>query len=239
MKLTINNLKIAFDNKVVLNNFNLQVKENEFVAILGSSGCGKSTLLKILSGSLLADNGAVYVDDEPIQGISKHFAYMPQDDLLLPWMNILDNVTLYAKIHHDKKGKEQALKRFSKFGINGYEDKYPNELSGGMRQRAAFLRTSLCEADIMLLDEPFAALDIINKHHLQDWLANLRKDLHKTTLLVTHDIDEALYLADRIIVLNGSPASIVYELDLSDINKSRDWLYEQGPLKKKIQLCLK
>lgn len=239
MKLTINNLKIAFDNKVVLNNFNLQVKENEFVAILGSSGCGKSTLLKILSGSLLADNGAVYVDDEPIQGISKHFAYMPQDDLLLPWMNILDNVTLYAKIHHDKKGKEQALKRFSKFGINGYEDKYPNELSGGMRQRAAFLQTSLCEADIMLLDEPFAALDIINKHHLQDWLANLRKDLHKTTLLVTHDIDEALYLADRIIVLNGSPASIVYELDLSDINKSRDWLYEQGPLKKKIQLCLK
>lgn len=239
MKLTINNLKIAFDNKIVLNDFNLQIKENEFVAILGSSGCGKSTLLKILSGSLLADSGEVYVDDEVVKGISKHFAYMPQDDLLLPWMNILDNVTLYAKIHHDNKAKQQALKQFSKFGIDGYENKYPKELSGGMRQRAAFLRTSLCEADIMLLDEPFAALDIINKHQLQDWLANLRKDLHKTTLLVTHDIDEALYLADRIIVLSGSPASIVYEIDLSGINKSRDWLYEQGPLKRKIELCLK
>ena len=125
------------------------------------------------------------------------------------------------------------------FGLQGYENAYPDELSGGMRQRAAFLRTALCSADIMLLDEPFGALDVITRNEMQDWLLKLRSELGRTTVLVTHDIDEALYLADRIVVLGGHPASVTREIDLTGMAKSRDWLYEQTDLRKEIHNILK
>ena len=121
----------------------------------------------------------------------------------------------------------------------GYEHAYPKELSGGMRQRAAFLRTALCSADILLLDEPFGALDVITRNDMQDWLLAMRKELQKTTLLVTHDIDEALYLADRILILGGSPASIVKEINLHEVVKSRDWLFTQGEQRKEIYSLLR
>ena len=114
---------------------------------------------------------------------------MPQSDLLLEWRTILDNVCLYGEINHDKSIRQRALKEFETFGISGYENAYPSSLSGGMRQRAAFLRTSLCKADILLLDEPFGALDVITRNDMQDWLLQLRKNYNRTTLLVTHDID--------------------------------------------------
>ena len=240
MKLQVRNVSITFEEKRILEDLCMDVREGEFVALIGPSGCGKSTLLNILAGVLEAETGAVYVDGAAVQGVSSHFAYMPQSDLLLPWKTILDNVTLYGRLHGRKKeAREAALKEFPVFGLSGYENAYPDELSGGMRQRAAFLRTALCSADIMLLDEPFGALDVITRNEMQDWLLRLRSELGRTTLLVTHDIDEALYLADRIVILGGQPACVVKELDLSGEEKSRDWLYEQTGLRKEIHRILR
>lgn len=235
MKLQVKNVSVTFEHKRILENLNLSVKRGEFVALIGPSGCGKSTLLNILAGVLTPECGEVYVDGTPVTGVSSHFAYMPQSDLLLPWKTILDNVTLYGALHGKKnEARARALEEFPVFGLQGYENAYPNELSGGMRQRAAFLRTALCSADIMLLDEPFGALDVITRNDMQDWLLKLRRELGRTTLLVTHDIDEALYLADRIVVLGGSPACVTREIDLTGVEKSRSWLYEQSELRKEI-----
>lgn len=240
MKLRVEDMAISFDNRRILEHASFHVEEGEFTALIGPSGCGKSTLLNILAGLLDSECGTFYVDDEQVKGVSVHFAYMPQDDLLLPWKSILDNVCLYGKIHgHVKEARERALQEFETFGLKGYEQAYPFELSGGMRQRAAFLRTALCSADILLLDEPFGALDVITRNDMQDWLLKLRKELNRTMLLVTHDIEEALYLADRILILGGSPASICREISLKDCKKSREWLYDQGELKKEIYRLLK
>lgn len=239
MKLKVKNLNLSFDGKEILNNISFSIHDSEFVSILGPSGCGKSTILNILAGLIQEYSGSVSVDDTLIQGVSSHFAYMPQNDLLLEWRTILDNVCLYGEINHDKSIKEKALKEFKTFGLSGYENAYPSSLSGGMRQRAAFLRTSLCNADILLLDEPFGALDVITRNDMQDWLLDLRKNYHRTTLLVTHDIDEALYLSDRILVLSNKPSHILKEIDLLKQHKSRDWLFSQSDLKKQIYELLK
>ena len=240
MKLQVKDVSVTFEQKRILENLNLSVRAGEFVALIGPSGCGKSTLLNILAGVLTPESGEVFVDGERVEGVSSHFAYMPQSDLLLPWKTILDNVTLYGALHGKKKeARERALREFPVFGLQGYETAYPNELSGGMRQRAAFLRTALCSADIMLLDEPFGALDVITRNDMQDWLLNLRRELGRTTLLVTHDIDEALYLADRIVVLGGKPACVTKEINLTGVEKSRDWLYEQSELRKEIHNILR
>ena len=240
MKLQVKDVSVTFEHKKILENLCLDVQEGEFVALIGPSGCGKSTLLNILAGVLEPESGEVFVDGQPVRGVSSHFAYMPQSDLLLPWKTILDNVTLYGRLHGNKKqARAAALKEFPVFGLQGYENAYPDELSGGMRQRAAFLRTALCSADIMLLDEPFGALDVITRNEMQDWLLKLRSELGRTTLLVTHDIDEALYLADRIVVLGGHPAAVTREIDLTGVEKSRDWLYEQTALRKEIHNILR
>ena len=240
MKLQVKDLCLSFDNSLILNHINFHIKEGEFVAILGPSGCGKSTLLNILAGLLESDEGTVLVDEKKVEGVNHHFAYMPQSDLLLPWKTILENVTLYGAINKQKKDAlEKAQKEFKTFGLEGYQNAYPSQLSGGMRQRAAFLRTALCKADILLLDEPFGALDVITRNDMQDWLLNLRNEYNRTTLLVTHDIEEALYLADRILVLSNKPSTIIREIDLSDISKTRDWLFNQGSLKKDIFELLK
>ena len=224
----------------VLRGVNLEVEPGELVAIMGPSGCGKSTMLNILAGLWKADEGKVFVDDKAVNGVTDHFAYMPQSDLLLPWKTILENVTLYGALHHDRKhAEEEALKEFPRFGLEGYEKAYPAELSGGMRQRAAFLRTALCSADIMLLDEPFGALDVITREDMQDWLLNLRSKLNRTTILVTHDVDEALYLSDRILILSHNPASIAREIDLRGVAKSRAWLYNQIDLRREIYALLR
>ncbi|MCF0230077.1 MAG: ABC transporter ATP-binding protein [Parasporobacterium sp.] len=237
MKLRVSNIDYSYDPGLVkvLNNISFSVNDGEFVSILGPSGCGKSTLLNILAGIITENTGEVEVDGGIVSGISPHFAYMPQNDLLLPWKSILDNICLYNEIHHSKKdviGKAAELMK--RFGLQGCEDKYPNELSGGMRQRAAFLRTSLCEADIYLLDEPFGALDVITRGEMQDWLKDICRELHKTVLLVTHDTDEAIYLSDRIIVLGNAGEGIREEINVPDCTRSREWLFEQVELRSRI-----
>lgn len=235
MKLSVDRISFSYENKKLFDNISFSVGEGEFVSILGPSGCGKSTILKLLTGVISPENGQLFVEQEAITGITEHFAYMPQNDLLFPWKNILENVCLYGRIHGSMPAaKEEALKNFPVFGLSGYEYEYPSSLSGGMRQRAAFLRTALCHADILLLDEPFGALDVITRGEMQDWLLSVRERLNKTVLLVTHDMDEAIYLSDRILVMNQTPAVIGCEIRITEKNRSRQWLYEQGELRQRI-----
>ncbi|MGM9940708.1 MAG: ABC transporter ATP-binding protein [Bulleidia sp.] len=239
MKLQVEHLNLSFSDRKILNDISFGVEEGEFISLLGPSGCGKSTILNILAGLIEDHEGSFEVDGQQVKGISSHFAYMPQNDLLLEWKTILDNVCLYGIINHDPTCRERALQEFETFGLSGYENAYPSALSGGMRQRAAFLRTSLCKADILLLDEPFGALDVITRNDMQDWLLKLRSSYQKTTLLVTHDIDEALFLSDRILILSNKPSHIIEEINLHDQIKSRQWLFAQSELKQKIYDLLK
>lgn len=240
MKLEIDKLSVAFEGQTILDGLSFGVEEGEFVSLLGPSGCGKSTILNILAGLVKPQSGTVHVDGAEVHGTSDHFAYMPQEDLLLPWKTILDNVCLYGAIHGEKaEAVKRARELFPVFGLAGYEDAYPAALSGGMRQRAAFLRTAMCKADILLLDEPFGALDVITRGDMQDWLQTMRSQLGKTTLLVTHDIDEAIYLSDRILVLNGRPAAVREEIVIDECQRDRDWLYEQGALRTRIHHLLR
>jgi len=239
-KLEVVNLSFAFENKEVLRDLSFRVMPQEFVSILGASGGGKSTILNLLAGNLTPDSGEMRVDGKPIHGVSGQFAYMPQSDLLFDWQTILENVCLYGRIHGTyAEAKAAALERFEAFGLAGCENLYPKALSGGMRQRAAFLRTSLCSADILLLDEPFGALDVISRGDMQEWLLSMRARLSRTAVLVTHDVDEAIYLSDRILVLGGSPAHVVREFTVSEENRTRDWLFAQGALRSEIYRCIK
>ena len=239
-KLEVRNLCFSFPNKEVLRDLSFSVMPQEFVSILGASGGGKSTILNLLSGSLTPDSGEMLVDGKAIHGVSGQFAYMPQSDLLFSWQTILENVCLYGRIHgRYPEAREEAMKSFAAFGLEGCENLYPGSLSGGMRQRAAFLRTALCSADILLLDEPFGALDVISRGDMQEWLLSMRKQLSRTALLVTHDVDEAIYLSDRILVLGGNPAHVVQEFTVTEKNRTREWLFAQGALRGAIYRCIK
>ena len=235
MKLAVEKLEAGYQGKTVVKDVSFTVEKGEFISLIGPSGCGKSTVLKVLAGLLEPMAGTIMVDDAPLQGGSRHFSYMPQSDLLLDWYDILDNVCLYGKIHGKKKeAQQQPLENLKEFGLAGYEHAYPSQLSGGMRQRAAFLRTALCDSDILLLDEPFGALDVITREDMQDWLNRMRQRLDRTTLLVTHDIDEAIYLSDRILILGQRPATITRIVDVRHPHKDRAWLYAQGELRAAI-----
>lgn len=232
MKLSVENIAFRYENKPLFKGLCFDVEAGEFVSILGPSGCGKSTILNLLAGILVPEGGEMRVDGAPIRGMNRHFAYMPQNDLLLPWKTILQNVCLHGRLHgNEKAAQERALELFPLFGLSGYENAWPGDLSGGMRQRAAFLRTALCDADILLLDEPFGALDVITRGNMQDWLASMKRHLGRTCLLVTHDIDEAIYLSDRILVMGGRPATIHSEYRVTEAERTRDWLYAQSALR--------
>lgn len=235
MKLKVENLAFRYCDEPLFEGLSFDVEAGEFVSILGPSGCGKSTILNLLAGILTPGDGRMLVDGAPIRGMNSHFAYMPQNDLLFPWKTIMQNVCLHGRLHGAERGAQaKARELFPLFGLAGYEDAWPSDLSGGMRQRAAFLRTALCNADILLLDEPFGALDVISRSDMQDWLVSMKRHLGRTCLLVTHDIDEAIFLSDRILVLRGRPAVICSEHRIQQANRTRDWLYGQGELRRRL-----
>lgn len=195
---------------VSLSHVSLSVEEGRFASIIGPSGCGKSTLFNIIAGLLLPSSGTVTADGESILGRTGYVGYMLQKDMLLPWRTIADNIILGLEVR--KVPKAQALARalplMEKYGLKGFENHYPEELSGGMRQRAALLRTLLYDRNIMLLDEPFGALDAQTRLSMQNWLLEIWRDFGKTVLFVTHDIDEAIYLSDDIYVFTPRPGRI-------------------------------
>ena len=194
----------------VLEEVDFAVEAGEFVSIIGPSGCGKSTLLNILAGLEEPTAGGVRFDGRPGEGRLGSVAYMPQKDLLLPWRTALDNAILALEVQgwNRAAARERAGELLATFGLQGFEDHYPADLSGGMRQRTAFLRTILADKRLVLLDEPFGALDALTRANLQAWLLDLWGLLAVTVVLVTHDVEEALLLSDRVYVMTARPGRI-------------------------------
>lgn len=206
----VSGLSVSFDEVEAVRSVNLSVRSGEFVALIGPSGCGKSTLLNVIAGLVDPDAGEIRLDGDVVEERLGMVAYMPQRDALLPWRTVLDNAILSAEVAGADRdaARERARGLLPRFGLEGFGDHYPAAMSGGMRQRAAFLRTVLSDREVMLLDEPFGALDALTRRTMQEWLLDLWKDLGRTILMVTHDVEEALLLADRVAVMTARPGRI-------------------------------
>ena len=219
--LEVKNLSYSFGNNPILKDINIHVNENEIVAIVGSSGVGKSTLFNLIAGVLKKQTGEITINgsDDYIGKV----AYMLQKDLLFEHKTIINNVILpliIAKVNK-KKALEEGNKILKQFNLDRYANKYPQQLSGGMRQRVALIRTYMFKRKIFLLDEAFSALDAITKKELHKWYLDLKKEFYLTTLLITHDIEEAVFLSDRIYILGNKPGEIIGEIKI-EINPNED-----------------
>ncbi len=200
-----------------LEDITLRVMPGEFVTIIGPSGSGKSTLFNLIVGLLEPDTGEVCLDGHVCHDRVGKVGYMPQRDLLLPWRSVINNVIVPLEVRGvpREEARRRAREMLPLFGLEGFENSYPSALSGGMRQRAALLRTILAERDVLLLDEPFGALDALTRRELQNWLLGLWNNLRQTVLFITHDVDEALYLADRVFVLSARPGRLIKVMDVA------------------------
>ena len=218
------NISKSFGEKQVLSDINITLNKGEIVSLLGVSGAGKTTLFNILSGIYKADTGNVYLNGEDITGKPGKVSYMLQKDLLFPYRKVIDNVCLPLIINGAKKkeAREKALPLFKVFDIEGTEFKYPDQLSGGMRQRAALLRTYLSSNGVALLDEPFSALDTITRTKIHKWYLDVMGQIDLSTVFITHDIDEAIILSDRIYILSGTPGTIANEIVIDEKKPRRD-----------------
>lgn len=218
------NISKSFGEKQVLSDVNITLNKGEIVSLLGVSGAGKTTLFNILSGIYKADTGNVYLNGEDITGKPGKVSYMLQKDLLFPYRKVIDNVCLPLIINGAKKkeAREKALPLFKVFDIEGTEFKYPDQLSGGMRQRAALLRTYLSSNGVALLDEPFSALDTITRTKIHKWYLDVMGQIDLSTVFITHDIDEAIILSDRIYILSGTPGTIANEIVIDEKKPRRD-----------------
>ena len=201
---------------VTLANVNLAISPGEFVTLVGPSGCGKSTLFNILAGLASPDaDSALFIDGEPRppDHLLGQVAFMPQHDLLMPWRTVLDNAILAAEVDGVPKraARDRARGSIDRFGLRGFENHYPDQLSGGMRQRVALMRTFMFDRDIMLLDEPFGALDALTRALMQRWLLEVWEVAKRTVLFITHDIDEAIFLGDRVLVMSARPGHIKFD----------------------------
>jgi putative hydroxymethylpyrimidine transport system ATP-binding protein len=206
MILDASNVTKSFGRLEVLRGISLRLAEEERVGLLGPSGCGKTTFLRILLGLETLDGGSV-------TGRLSRAGYLPQDSLLLPWKTVTENVELPLEIRgvSRRARRAEAAARIPRFGLAGFENAFPHELSGGMRQRAALLRAVLAGDGTLVLDEPFGALDTLTRLRLQEWMSDLILDLRRTLLFVTHDLEEAVVLSDRVLVLSERPGSVVGE----------------------------
>lgn len=208
----------SFEDENIIKDVSLSLDEGEIVALLGVSGSGKTTLFNIIAGLNRPDSGEVLLNGESIVASPGKVSYMLQKDLLLPYKNIIDNVALPLVIKGipKKEARERANELFEQFGLEGVQKKYPYQLSGGMKQRAALLRTYLFSEKVALLDEPFSALDMLTKTSVHEWYLDIMEKIKLSTLFITHDIDEAILLSDRIYLLTGKPATITKEIVISE-----------------------
>lgn len=222
MKLKATNITKSYNNCNVIQNVNINLDEGEIVSLLGISGVGKTTVFNILSGLVKPDVGKVFLEDKDITGIPGNVSYMLQKDQLFEFKTIIDNISLPLIIKGIKKEEARSIARsyLDKFGLENCEKSYPKQLSGGMRQRAAFLRTYLFSSEVALLDEPFSALDPFTKYNMYRWYLDIIKDIRLSTMFISHDIDEAILLSNRIYIMAGNPGEIVAEIKI--INKPDD-----------------
>ncbi|MDE1991220.1 MAG: ABC transporter ATP-binding protein [Rhizobiaceae bacterium] len=213
-RLEFRGIRKSYGAMAVLDDISLRVDDGEFVTIVGPSGAGKSTILKLLTGTEKADGGHILFDGKSLSESAASFAFMPQCDALMPWSRIIDNTTLGLRVHGMERKAARAVVAplFEPFGLAGFERHFPSQLSGGMRQRAALLRTVVQKHDMLLLDEPFGALDALTRTQMQEWLQTMWSDHRWTALLITHDVREAVFLSDRIYVLSPRPARIIREI---------------------------
>lgn len=210
----------------VLDGIDLDLPTGQIVSVVGPSGSGKSTLLSILTGATSADEGSILVDGAPLDGATRPFAFMPQRDVLLPWRRIIDNAAIGLQIAGSSKrdARETAGALFEDFGLVGTEKLYPRQLSGGMRQRVSLLRTVVQGRPVMLLDEPFGALDAITRDEMQQWLLGMWRRHGWTILLITHDIREAVLLSDVVHVFSPRPARILASVNVDrSIDRGADF----------------
>ncbi|WP_235846883.1 ABC transporter ATP-binding protein [Neobacillus soli] len=202
--LSIKDLTYAFKGeRPIFQKLSLDVKAGEFVSLIGASGSGKSTLFKLITGLLEPEQGEIWIDGQMAGNRLGSVGYMPQKDLLLPWRTVLENLLLPIEITKESKKQRipEILEWLSRFGLADYEKAFPQELSGGMKQRVAFLRTLMTGKNLLILDEPFGALDSLTKRNMHSWLLGLWGELQKTVLFITHDLEEAILLSDRIYLL--------------------------------------
>jgi ABC-type nitrate/sulfonate/bicarbonate transport system ATPase subunit len=219
-KLLIEQVEVTFPTKQgpfqALAPVRLSIPAGRFVTLIGPSGCGKSTLFNVIAGLLAPSSGHVLIDNEDVSGLIGRVGYMLQKDLLLPWRTVIDNVCLGMEIQGMRRrdARARALPYLRRYGLGGFEHQYPSALSGGMRQRAALLRTLLIDTDVILLDEPFGALDAQTKQVMQEWLLQIWADFGKTVVFITHDVEEAVYLSDEVHVMATRPGRIVERIDI-------------------------
>jgi ABC-type nitrate/sulfonate/bicarbonate transport system ATPase subunit len=213
----------SYDGRTIIRDISIHLNQGELVSLLGLSGSGKTTLFQVLSGLTSPDEGRVLLRGKEITGQPGYVGYMLQKDLLLKHKKIIDNVSLPMVLKGVKKeeARKEAKRYFAEFGIDGTEDFYPSRLSGGMRQRAALLRTYLAADGVALLDEPFSALDMITKGQIHKWYLGVMEKIRLSTILITHDVDEAILLSDRIYLMTGNPGEIRHELPILPPRKER------------------
>ena len=245
-KIEVKNVSFSYDgNENVIENININLNEGELVSLLGVSGSGKTTLFNVISGLNKPKSGKVLLDGEDITGKPGKVSYMLQKDLLLPYRTIEDNVALPLIIKGEKKkaARQKVSEHFAEFGLKGTQKKYPSELSGGMRQRAALLRTYMFSSDVALLDEPFSALDALTKSDIHRWYLDVMQKIRLSTLFITHDIDEAVLLSDRIYLLGNKPGTITDEIVINepkprseDFNLTEKFLEYKKMIIKKMNL---
>ncbi|MBU9722794.1 MULTISPECIES: ABC transporter ATP-binding protein [Bacillaceae] len=206
----------GIEHAKVVNGVNLSLEKGEFVSIIGPSGCGKSTLFNLVAGLEIPMEGEILLNGQSVNGQRGHVSYMMQKDLLFPWKTVLENVLLGATVSKEnvREAREEALSLFPLFGLEGYENNYPTVLSGGMKQRAALLRTFLHKKELLLLDEPFGALDALTREKMHEWLLDIWSQMQRSVLFITHSIDEAIFLSDRIYVLTPRPTAVLQEFNV-------------------------
>ena len=246
--LEVRNFTLAWEGSETptVSDVSLAVAPGEMVCLVGRSGCGKSTLFHGMAGLTTPVSGSVLLHGEDVTGRPGRVSYMLQKDLLLPQRTIMANVCLPLTLAGTPReaAREKAEPLFERFGLNGTQDSYPSELSGGMRQRAALLRTYLMDNDVVLMDEPFSALDALTRQDMRSWFLSLVSDLGMSCVLVTHDVDEAVEMADRILVMSGNPTAgvpsgIVGEVDIDCARGQRaEWLLTPASLKAKREVLM-
>ena len=242
--LRFNNISFQYQNsdEPIIKDLSFAAETGSFTAIIGASGSGKTTLFRLLNKLEIPDSGSILVDDTDIRQLNNYTSYMPQQDLLFPWLTVEENVMLPMTVRKVAKAekKERARQMLKQVGLLEWADKKPSELSGGMRQRVSFARTLCVGADILLLDEPFSALDSITRIGLQEWLLEQWRQLGKTILFITHDVEEALYLSQRILVLTGRPVANAEEYVVPcQADRTREMLTHPDVINLKEQLIAK
>lgn len=242
--LTFKNVTFRYpeDKEAMMKNLSFKVERGEFVSLIGASGCGKSTIFRLINRLLEPDQGEIFVDGKEIHKIKSYAGYMPQKDLLFPWRTIEKNLCLPMEIQ--KKSRAEQEKRVAEVlkevGLEEYRDKYPKDLSGGMRQRISFARTLLTDAELMLLDEPFSALDALTRMDMQEWLLNQWQHFHKTILFITHDVEEAIFLSKKIYIITETPITQMEIVEVpEDYPRNRDFLRRPDIEAMKSELTMK